>query len=287
MVFEVPYIVPASFALSVFCALLAMRLKATVTVFELYEKKEKLTDTLTHFYKQLFSIRYLKPLLGTEDIENLLVSAGHPFNLTSEKFDIIRLTALIVSILCGLYAVVSSSIPAMFGLLVFKLPEIWLVSAASKRRRQMKREFFLVASRLSAAYSAGLDTYSALKWASSIQGAKKSVLRAELARALEKIKMDTPLENVLEEFAERTGLLEAKRLATVITQAQKYGSSVSEKLAEAIKDTRERRKAAIIGQAQTAEQKMQMAVIIMALPTIICTLVPMYMSLAAKGGGIF
>ena len=88
---------------------------------------------------------------------------------------------------------------------------------------------------------------------------------------------------MLDEFAVRTGLLDARRLATVVIQAQKFGGAVTHKLTEAVQDTRKRREVEIIGQAQSADRKLQVAVFIMALPTIFLTLAPMGITLIQQG----
>lgn len=288
MTFRIPTLIPVVFGLSFFSLMVAFRMKATVSIFDLIGEKRPLIAQVSELYENLCSVKPLNLILGTKDVESLIISAGTPGGITVEEFNLLRVAALGVALASVCLGIMLDNIFWFLLAVVVKVPEWWLSSLAVNRSKAMKREFFIVASRLSAAYAAGLDTYASLEWASSPSvSSKKSALREELQRALEKEKMDAPIEDVLDEFANRTGLLEARRLATVITNAQKYGSSAANKLTEAVKDTRERRKAFIIGQAKVAEQKMQLAVIVMALPTIICTLVPMLMALSLEGGGMF
>lgn len=287
MSFTVPVFVPFLFALITVCLMVAARLKATVSAFDLIEEKTSLTKQASMLYEKLRSAKWLRSLLGPGDVEELLAAAGYPRGMNAEEFNSMRMAALGIAAVALCAGFLLQNLFLLLLIIIIKVPDWWLSSIVSSRRKAMKREFLVVASRLATAYAAGLDTYVSLEWASSGAGLSKGALRDELKRALEKIRMDTPLEKVLDEFAARTGLLEARRLATVIIQAQRYGGSVADKLMEAVRDARERRKAEILGQAKSAEQKMQLAVIIMALPTVICTLAPMAVSLMQQGGGLF
>lgn len=287
MSFTVPFIVPFMFGLAVICFMVALRLRITVSVFDLIEEKTSLAKQASELYEKLYSAKWLRALLGPRDVEELLAMAGYPRGMTAEEFNLMRMAALGIAAVALCAGFLFRNLFLLLLIIIVKAPDWWLSSVVSSRRRAMKREFLVVASRLATAYAAGLDTYASLEWASSGAKLSKGALRDELRRALEKIRMDTPLEKVLDEFAARTGLLEARRLATVIIQAQRYGGSVADKLMEAVRDARERRKAEILGQAKSAEQKMQLAVIVMALPTVICTLAPMAVSLVQQGGGLF
>lgn len=287
MSFTVPVFIPFLFALAAVCFMAALRLKATVSAFDLIEEKVSLAKQASAIYEKLHSAKWLRSLLGPSDIGELLAAAGFPYGLSVEEFNSMRMAALGIAAVALCAGFLFRNLFLLLLIIIVKAPDWWLSIVASNRRKAMKREFLVVASRLATAYAAGLDTYASLEWASKGAGISKSALRDELKRALEKVRMDTPLERVLDEFAARTGLLEARRLATVIIQAQRYGGSVADKLMEAVRDARERRKAEILGQAKSAEQKMQLAVIVMALPTVICTLAPMALSLVQQGGGLF
>ncbi|MCL0049732.1 type II secretion system F family protein [Peptococcaceae bacterium] len=284
--FTVPILVPLLAAAAVFSFMVAMRLRATVTPFDLVAPRRRLP-----VHKQIVEFvgtlpkRYpkLARLLGPSDVEERLALAGNPLELKPEEFYTLRLSAIGLAVVAVVTGILSGSILVFLLVAVFKAPDLWLSHLIAKRHKEMKREFMQVASRLTTALSGGLPVNAALKWAASGTRSHRTALREELNRSIEKSRTGLPLEKVLDEFAVRTGLLDARRLVTVVIQAQKFGGSVADKLAEAVQDARERRKAEIIGQAQSADRKLQVAVFIMALPTIFLTLAPMGITLIQQG----
>lgn len=280
---DVPVVVPALAVAAALCLAAALRLRATVTAFDLAGESLPLRAELTRFFNRLIVQHpWLERLLGPPDARELLDRAGRPWDLVPEKFDLIRGVAVglaVVSVLAGVFA---SNLFAFLPVLLLKAPDWWLNFLAAERRKRMKREFIIVASRLATALGAGLGVTAALEWAAGGVAGPRSALRGELQRAVERARLNEPLEEILVDFATAVGLVDARRLATAVIQAQRYGAPVAGKLAEAVRDARERRKAEIVGQAKAAEQRMHLAVLVMALPTVICTLGPMLISLAQQ-----
>jgi len=280
---NVPVAIPVLAAGAAFCLAVALYLRAAVTAFDLAEESPPLRVQLTRFFNLAISQHpWLEKLLGPPDVSDLLDQAGRPWGLTPEQFDLIRATCFGLAVVFALAGVFTSNVFAFLPVFLIKVPDFWLGYLITERRKKMKREFIIVASRLATALGAGVEVNAALEWAAGGVAGPRSALREELRRAIERVKLAEPLDSVLVDFAASTGLLDARRLATVVIQAQRYGTSIAGKLAEAVQDARERRKAEIIGQAKTAEQKMHLAVLVMALPTVICTLGPMLISLAQQ-----
>jgi tight adherence protein C len=280
--FTVPVFVPLLAAAAVFSFMVALRLRATVSVFELVAPRSPVREQITEFVAALLKRHpKLAGLLGPSDIEEQLTLAGT--KLKAEEFHALRLGAAGLAAVAVATGVLSGSIFAFLVVAVLKAPDWWLSYLITERRKKMTREVMQVASRLATALSGGLPVDAALEWAASGARFHRAALREELSRSIEKARTGLPFERVLDEFAARTGLLDARRLATVIIQAQKFGGSVADKLADAVRDARERRKSEIIGQAQSAERKLQVAVFLMALPTVFLTLAPMGITLMQQG----
>lgn len=281
---QAPFYVPVSAGVSVLCLVAALRLRATVTAFDLAAKSPPPREAASRFFNNLL-VRYpwLQRLAGPPDVEERLAMAGNPLGVTPEAFDTFRFLLVGLSAVSGLLGLFSLNVLAFLPVLLLKLPDWWLSYLIAERRKRMKREFIMVASRFATALSAGLELRAALEWAASGAASdRKSALREELARAVNEAKFGASVEDVLNGFAARTGLLDARRLTLAVVQAQRYGASVAGKLAEAVRDARERRKAEIIGQAKSAEQKLHLAVFVMATPAVICTIAPMAITLAQQ-----
>jgi Flp pilus assembly protein TadB len=223
---------------------------------------------------------FLVKVFGPADARKLIEAAGQPKGLTPEIFDTIRIAVLGIAVI-AVFTFFAGYYWTPLILLAVKLPDWWLNLQIRERRRKMRRDFLMVASRLTAAQAGGLPLNKALEWAAS--GNEKLALRDELNICISKFGLGLTHEQIFEELAERTNLMEVRRLTTAITQAKKYGVSIVESLQQGVKDARERRKAEIIGQAKSAEQKMQIALFVMAIPSIILTLAPMVLT-QMKGG---
>ena len=223
---------------------------------------------------------FLVKVIGPADARELIEAAGRPNGLTPEIFDVIRVAVLGMAVIAML-TTFAGCYWAPLILLAAKLPDWWLHLRIRERRHRMRRDFLMVASRLTAAQAGGLPLNKALEWAAS--GDEKLALRDELNVCISKFGLGLTHEQIFEELAERTNLMEVRRLTTAINQAKKYGVSIVESLQQGVKDARERRKAEIIGQAKSAEQKMQIALFIMAIPSIIMTLAPMVLTQMKSG----
>lgn len=241
------------------------------------EQKIPAGETLNWILNKL---PFLVKVLGPADARELIEAAGRPNGLTPEMFNTIRVAVLGIAAIVA-FTAFAGYYWAPLVLLACKLPDWWLHLRIRERRRRMRREFLMVASRLTAAQAGGLPLNKALEWASS--GEEKLALREELNVCISKFGLGLTHEQIFKELAERTNLMEVRRLTTAIIQAKKYGVSIVESLQQGVKDARERRKAEIIGQAKSAEQKMQIALFVMAAPSIIMTLAPMVLTQMKSG----
>jgi len=268
---------------TVVAAMCALRAAATTNPL-LVERKFQPGDPAAVLRNLLGRHSFLVKLFGPADAKELIELAGRPKGLTPETYDAVRFAALGVSIIM-VFASFLGEYWALAFILTPKLPDWWLNFQVAERRRKMKREFLTVASRLSAAQAGGLSLEKSLEWTASGMN-KKYALRDELNVCIAKARIGLPFEQIFDGLAERTGVPDVRRLAIAVLQARKYGVSIVESLQTAVSDARIRRRAEIIGQAKAAEQKMQLALFIMATPSIILTLAPMIITQMQTGGGL-
>ncbi|MDI6710446.1 MAG: type II secretion system F family protein [Bacillota bacterium] len=278
---DVPVLLPLCGALAGLCVMVALRLRATVSPFDL----RRPSPPPARWFGEVVGgavarSSVLSWLMGSGAVEERLSLAG--LKMRVEEFHALQLAA----VGCALAGVIAWLLTGNFLFIaaaaLVKLPDAWLSHLTVQRRKVMRREFMMVGLRFAAALSAGLSLDKALEWAA--RGNERSPLQQELRVCLDKLAVKIPFEQAFEEFAARTGLLDARRLATAVIQAQRFGVSVAERVAAAVEDSRERRTAEIIGQAISAEKKLEAAVFVMALPTIILAVAPMALSMR---GGVF
>lgn len=223
-------------------------------------------------------------IFGPSNSEDLIEKSG--LHINPEIYDILRSATAGAALVVILTAIFSGKYYLCLLLVLVKFPDWYLRYLVHERNRKMKREFLVVASRLAAAMAGGLPTEKAVEWAAGGISSKKAALKEELNNILAKTRIGLPLDQVLNEVADQTDILDLRRLAMTISQAKKLGIPVAVTLENMVSDSRQRRMSEIIGQAKSAEQKMQLALFIMAAPSIILTLAPMILQLQQNGGGL-
>lgn len=281
--FVIPTCVPILFGMSVFCFVMFMWAKRNTTLIDLFYK-ENPNKSLRGLVYEITSTSWGKILIGPQDMQKELEAAGYTTPDAEERFDLIRGILLIAGAIAAFIGLITTQILWLTALLAIKLPEWVVIYKAKKRKKDMRKDFIGFTARLAATLAAGLEMERALEWANRRTGT--NTLTTEMKTILNKVKTGISLEQSLFDFAEKTDLLEARRVATAIVQSQKHGLSVSESLMTAVRDMRDRRQQGVIGRAKTAEQKLGLAVLMMSLPTIICTLAALLMSMAGQTGGL-
>jgi len=226
---------------------------------------------------------FLTNIFGPSNSDDLIKKSG--LRISPETYDILRSVTAGAALVVVLTAVFSGKYYLCLLLVLIKFPDWYLHYLVRERNRKMKREFLIVASRLAAAMAGGLPTEKAVEWAAGGISSKKAALKEELNNVLIKTKLGLQLDQVLSEVADQTDVLDLRRLSMTISQAKKLGIPVAATLEDMVVDSRQRRMSEIIGQSKSAEQKMQMALFIMAAPSIILTLAPMILQLQQGGGG--
>jgi tight adherence protein C len=280
-VFNVPWIVPLLFAGATICGLYSYKLNRETTAFDRGRRGASWKQEIINAVRKAANNPLVATIVGPPDMRELIAAAGHPRGLTVDNVDLLRAAAILLAVTGAVLGVFGGHVLLLILVLLIKAPEWVLLYLARKRTKRMARDFIPVAARLAGALSAGMETTKALEWASQGQ----SALNTELKYALDRARTGASLAQALQDIADRTGLLDARRLATSVMQAQRHGVPVADTLMDAVRDARERRKNEVAGKAKIAEQKMQLAVLIMAMPTVICTLASLLISLSGQMGG--
>jgi Flp pilus assembly protein TadB len=282
-VFSIPWGVPLLVGGATLCGLYSIKLKYETTVFDQKARDAPWKREVIQFVRRAAKIPQVAAVIGPPDMEELISSAGRPRNITANDVDLLRALSVLLAVTGLIFGLFGGKIALLVLVLLLKAPEWVLLTLARKRNREMSRNFIPMAARLAGALSAGMETTKALEWAAKNDS---SPLAEEMNYALNRARAGASLPQALGELAKRTGLLEARRVATALKQAQTHGVPVSETLMATVRDARERRQNEAAGKAQVAEQKMQMAVLLMALPTIIWTLAALMISMSFQAGGI-
>jgi tight adherence protein C len=211
--------------------------------------------------EQPLSERFFRPLLGRlsqlvsrntpanvmETTQKRLLYAGNPNNLTVADFlgikglvaVILAGVALVISFLGGLSFLSAILFTLLLGTLGFLLPDFWLSSKVSQRRKELIRALPDAIDLLSISVEAGLGFDAAL---SRLVEKADNVLTFEFARVLAEMRVGVPRREALRAVAERTGLPDLGVFVTAIVQAEQLGASITNVLRLQANEMRIRRR---------------------------------------------
>ncbi len=160
----------------------------------------------------------------------------------------IALTTCIPLLVVALYAVQNiplnkAAIPAVVGIVCgMMIPEVYLYFRTKNRRQQIFEGLPDMLDLLLVSVEAGLGLDAALQRVSDEFHMGYPVLSKELNISCSAIRLGHPRSDALRDLAERTGVADMKSLATVLIQADRFGTSMAQALRVHAKDMRTRRK---------------------------------------------
>jgi tight adherence protein C len=247
------------------------------------QEQENEKDTL--FRRMIYPLfqkykRNFKKKLPSDKVAKLeqkLLQAGSPFNMTPVEF---RLTQLLLSVVLpivfGLYGMLLKGelqSAVFFGLIGFVLslilPNFYLKQKAKKRSKLALRELPDTVDLLTVSLEAGLGFDAAL---SKIVEKKEGILADEFTRCLEEMRLGKTRRQALTGVKERIVTQEISSLINNILQAEKLGIGMVQVLRIQSEDVRERRKQRAEEEAMKAPIKMLFPLVLFIFPSLFIVL---------------
>lgn len=231
------------------------------------------------------SIAALAPAASRERIRRQLMLAGSPRGMGVARFLGIKvLSAVGVSSLVVAVAVVArASLLAWLVVLLlcgvsFWLPDLWLSSVVSSRRRDIRLTLPDMLDMLTISVEAGLGFDQAI---AKIVRMSRGTLSQEFARMLQEIQAGASRSDALKRLTERTDVPELNTFATAIVQAEQLGIPIANVLRVQAKEMRLTRRQRAEEQAQKTPVKIVFPLVLCILPaTLIVILGPAVVSIS-------
>ncbi len=155
----------------------------------------------------------------------------------------------------------------------FMLPNAWLWLATRKRAQKIKHGLADAMDLLVISVESGLALDAAIQRV----GDEMNIVHPELAEELQLVtyeaQMGIPRSEALGNMALRTGLPEVKSLVAIITQAEKFGTSVAKALRNQADMMRVKRRQAAEERAQKTTVKLMLPLILFIFPAIFVVLI--------------
>jgi tight adherence protein C len=205
--------------------------------------------------------RRLLPNAVVDGLEVKLVQAGYPYGL-----DLARILGIKVT-LAGLAAfmllLVGQPIFALVvAVLLFFLPDYWVVSLRDKRQDAMETKAADTIDQLTICVEAGLGFDAAL---ARVATTTEGPLTEELRHTISDIQAGVPRSQALRTLADRAQIVEIRQLVTALLQAQKHGVPLADTLRIQSSEMRVKRK-------QRTEEKAAKLTVKMLFPIVFCFL---------------
>jgi tight adherence protein C len=158
------------------------------------------------------------------------------------------------------------------AVLGFCLPHLWLDDRRSKRHFILRRAIPDFLDLIVACLGGGLSVQAALRQVSDELKLAHPDLSAELNIVLREIELGGTLDQALQQLAARTGLDEFKTLRSFVYQTTKFGTTITDALAQLADVLRIQREQRAEELAQKAAVKILFPTILFIFPTIFVVL---------------
>lgn len=213
-------------------------------------------------------VRRVSPADAKERARRRLVTAGNPRGLDADRYQAAKVLVAVL-FLAGFAARIAtrpSSLTVFLALIVvpaaYFLPDAWLSSVISKRKRQVRKALPEMLDMLTISVEAGLGFDAAL---TKLIRNTSGPLAQEFARMLQEVQAGVTRKDALRSMAERVDVPELDTFIMAMVQADVFGVSVSKVLKTQSAELRLRRR-------QSAEEIAQKSPVKVVFPVIFCIL---------------
>jgi tight adherence protein C len=234
------------------------------------EDRYEVNKTLEHGIGKLGKLPYLN--LSNNETRRLLIHAGLHSDNALAIFSAVRLLLLIIGAI--LTVIVLQIMPNASGIIIayigffimgvtFLTPSLILTAMARSRMRTLKVGFPDALDLLVVCCEAGLGLMAALQRVANVLSLSHPSLAGELDLVCKKVRAGLSIKVALNEFTERTGLVDIKGLNSAISQSIRLGTGIAETLRVFSDEYRDKR-------LQQAEEQAAKIAVKMIFPMMLC-----------------
>jgi tight adherence protein C len=234
------------------------------------EDRYEVNKTLEHGIGKLGKLPYLN--LSNNETRRLLIHAGLHSENALAIFSAVRLLLLIIGAI--LTVIVLQIMPNASGIIIayigffimgvtFLTPSLILTAMARSRMRTLKVGFPDALDLLVVCCEAGLGLMAALQRVANVLSLSHPSLAGELDLVCKKVRAGLSIKVALNEFTERTGLVDIKGLNSAISQSIRLGTGIAETLRVFSDEYRDKR-------LQEAEEQAAKIAVKMIFPMMLC-----------------
>ena len=238
----------------------------------LEEKRQwnKRTQLIERFYP---IIKYIKPITdmlpvpawADQNYSQWLITAGLDSHVRVKDLLGLQLILPLVCYFISKQFFDNTVLIALFTILGFFLPAVWVYLEAKERQQRITRELPSIVDMIALSVKAGLDFESSVKRI-VIQSKRESDIIDELRVFVRNIDLGMSRSEALEEMAQRINTSELYSFVSVLIQADKMGAAISTALISQADKLREERFVKAEKAGAVASQKMMLPMMIFLFP---------------------
>ncbi|MEW6435936.1 MAG: type II secretion system F family protein [Pseudomonadota bacterium] len=260
----------------------------------LNESKISLRRQPKAYMKNIVDSFNLSSWLGTEQAKNQMIMAGFRGPQAEVGFLFFRLvTPIALFLLSLLYLFFFSNLgwPMMMKIgaaiaatyLGLKAPEIYISNTIAKRQKSMSRAVPDALDLMLICVESGMSIEHAFRKVAQEVGAQSIPLAEELTLATAELSYLSDRRQAFENLAARTGVDSLKQIATVLTQAERYGTPLGQALRVVANESRQRRMNEAEKKAAALPPKLTVPMIVFFLPVLFAVIItPAMIQVAAS-----
>ena len=207
------------------------------------------------------------PKKHTQDLQNKLIAAGRPGNLTPGDFQALRYVATLVTFFLGLLVGLLLKTPALIAIAAavgaavgYYLPIMYLRQRTQGRQKEIRQGLPDAMDLLTISVEAGLGFDVAM---SRVTEKFKNALSDEFAQVLQEARLGRPRLEALDEMGRRSGVEELHNFVQAVIQSEVMGVGIAKILRLQSDELRRKRR-------QKAQEKAAQASLKMMLPMVGC-----------------
>jgi tight adherence protein C len=236
------------------------------------------------YMKQVVESFSLSKWLGTEKAKSQLAMAGYRGPQAEIGFLFFRLivpTALFFVAMSYLFVLDDSDWPLLvkIGIAIFasyigiKAPELFLKNATGKRQKSMRQAFPDAMDLLLICVESGMSIEHAFRKVSQEIGVQSVALAEEFTLATAELAFLPDRRQAFENLGTRTGVESIQQIATVLIQAEKYGTPLGTALRVVAQESRETRMSMAEKKAHSLPPKLTVPMILFFLPVLFAVII--------------
>jgi len=254
-------------------------------------KKQKMIEKFLHFSDDFSDLgQRINFFSENIDVKKWLTQAGHPYKLTVEQFQGLKIFFLIIGFIFGAILLVigflfSQILIIILPIIGYMMPILWIKSKAKARQADISYQLPDFLDTMSVTLQAGVGMNQALR---DIVPYFEGPIKEEFGRFLQEISIGIPRVEAYQMLLQRNDSKEFQILIKSLIQGERLGVPIAASFKQQAEEMRKLKKEMIKEKAAKASPKVTLVTTFLILPSSIILIGGlMIINMFSQNGGVF